>query len=388
MSTTRVWSRTTGSSGPDRDEESMSGGPDLRENAGDETRMIALQQQIDELRGIVRELMARQARGDELFKSHEMALGQVRAGVEQQRHETTQTLQTHHLDDQRLRQQLTDLDARVDGFVRPLRSIQAHVSELGEALRRGREEADKGERRFDELRPLIDHIAAQTERNASVVQAARESIEGLRAELDETRRGLQLSEDAIKIVEQDFRRRIAEVSQESLNASARIDELPAIFDRHAVAIEDMRDSIAHLDPLFDALGVADARLQEKISRFAAQSAERDDLIDEQIDEIRRQIQTQWYDLRQSTDQRDEWLGQRLGDLDDIDRELASRTTALETRIEETRELSGQLRRELWVLHESRSRMRLEQAQAELESVADARRATEQELAPERREAGT
>lgn len=366
----------------------MSGGPDLRANAGDETRMIALQQQIDELRGIVHELMARQARGDELFKSHEMALGQVRAGVEQQRHETTQTLQTHHLDDQRLRQQLTDLDARVDGFVRPLRSIQAHVSELGEALRRGREEADKGERRFDELRPLIDHIAAQTERNASVVQAARESIEGLRAELDETRRGLQLSEDAIKIVEQDFRRRIAEVSQESLNASARIDELPAIFDRHAVAIEDMRDSIAHLDPLFDALGVADARLQEKISRFAAQSAERDDLIDEQIDEIRRQIQTQWHDLRQSIDQRDEWLGQRLGDLDDIDRELASRTTALETRIEETRELSGQLRRELWVLHESRSRMRLEQAQAELESVADARRATEQELAPERREAGT
>ena len=88
--------------------------------------------------------------------------------------------------------------------------------------------------------------------------------------------------------------------------------------------------------------MASARLQEKSSRFAAQSAERDDLIDEQIDEIRRQIQTQWHDLRQSIDQRDEWLGQRPGDRDDIDRELASRTTALETRLVETRAPSGQL----------------------------------------------
>lgn len=370
----------------------MSGRSDLRESARDEdrrrrdeARLVALQQQIDELRGLVRELTARQTRGDELFKSYEMALGQVRTGVEQQRHETAQTLQTRQLEDQRLRQQLTDLEARIEESGRPIRSIQAHISEIGESLRRGKEDAGKDERRFDELRALIDHVAALSERNTSVIQATRDAIEALRTGLDENRRGLQLTEDAVKIVEQDFRRRIAEVGQDIRNLSARIDELPAIFDQHDAMIEDIRGSIVHIDPALDELRVADARLHEEISRFASQADERDDLAAERIDDIRRQFDTQLRDLRQTSEQRAERLGQRLEALGDIDRELAYRINVLELRIEEARELSGRLRRELWQLHELRSRMRLEQAQAELESVIDARRTAEQEPAGERPE---
>ena len=370
----------------------MSGRSDLRESARDEdrrrrdeARLVALQQQIDELRGLVRELTARQTRGDELFKSYEMALGQVRTGVEQQRHETAQTLQARQLEDQRLRQQLTDMEARIEESGRPIRSIQAHISEIGETLRRGKEDSGKDERRFDELRALIDHVAALAERNTSVIQATRDSIEALRTGLDENRRGLQLTEDAVKIVEQDFRRRIAEVGQDTRNLSARIDELPAIFDQHGAMIEDVRGSIVHIDPALDELRVADARLHEEISRFASQADERDDLAAERIDDIRRQFDTQLRDLRQTSEQRAERLGQRLEALGDIDRELAYRINVLELRIEEARELSGRLRRELWQLHELRSRMRLEQAQAELESVTDAPRTVEQEPAGERPE---
>ncbi len=370
----------------------MSGRPDLRESARDEerrrrdeARLVALQQQIDELRGLVRELTARQTRGDELFKSYEMALGQVRSGVEQQRHETAQTLQARQLEDQRLRQQFADLEARIEESGRPIRSIQAHISEIGETLRRGKEEAGKDERRFDELRALIDHVAALAERNTSIIQASRESIDTLRTGLDETRRGLQLAEDSVKIVEQDFRRRIAEVGQDTRNLSARIDELPAILDQHDAMIEDVRASIVHIDPALDELRAADARLHEEISRFAAQADERDDLTAERIDDIRRQFDTQLRDLRQTAEQRADRLGQRLEALGDIDRELAYRINVLELRIEEGREIAGRLRRELWQLHELRSRMRLEQAQAELESVTDARRAAEQETAGERPE---
>lgn len=370
----------------------MSGRSDLRESARDEerrrrdeARLVAIQQQIDELRGLVRDLTARQTRGDELFKSYEMALGQVRSGVEQQRHETAQMLQARHLDDQRLRQQFGDLEARIEESGRPIRSLQAHINEISETLRRSKEEAGKDERRFDELRTLIDHVAALAERNASVNQATRESTEALRSGLDETRRGLQLAEDAVKIVEQDVRRRVAEVDQGIRNLSARIDELPAIFDQHDAMIENLRGSIVHIDPALDELRVADARLHEEIVRFAAQADERDDLTAERIDDLRRQTDTQVRDLRQTSEQRSERLGQRLEALGDIDRELAYRINVLELRIEEVRELSGHLRRELWQLHEQRSRMRLEQAQTELESVIDARRSAEQEAAGERTE---
>ena len=134
----------------------MSGRSDLRESARDEdrrrrdeARLVALQQQIDELRGLVRELTARQTRGDELFKSYEMALGQVRTGVEQQRHETAQTLQARQLEDQRLRQQLTDMEARIEESGRPIRSIQAHISEIGETLRLGKAEYRNDQRRIN-----------------------------------------------------------------------------------------------------------------------------------------------------------------------------------------------------------------------------------------------
>ena len=91
------------------------------------------------------------------------------------------------------------------------------------------------------------------------------------------------------------------------------------------------------------------------------------------------------DLRETSDLRVERLGQRLESLGDIDRELAYRISVLELRIEETRELSSRLRREVWHLHEQRSRMRLEQAQAEMQAVADARRAVEQDSTGERPE---
>lgn len=370
----------------------MSGRPDIRENARDEerrrrdeARIVALQQQIDELRALVRELTARQTRGDELFKSYEMALGQVRSGVEQQRHDTAQTFQARQLDDQRLRQQVADLESRIDEAGRPLRSIQAHVNELSETLRRGKEDAGKDERRFDELRTQIDHLGALAERNAGLVHSTREVIESLRTGMDEIRRDLHQAEDSVKIAEQDFRRRIAEMSQDAHNLAARLDELPPLFEQHEALINEVRGSIVHIDPALEELRSNDERLHEAITRFAGQADERDDLNAQRIDDVRRQVETQVRDLRETSDLRVERLGQRLESLGDIDRELAYRISVLELRIEETRELSSRLRREVWHLHEQRSRMRLEQAQAEMQAVADARRAVEQDSTGERPE---
>lgn len=367
----------------------MSGRPDIRESARDEerrrrdeARIVALQQQIDELRALVREMTARQTRGDELFKAYEMALGQVRSGVEQQRHDTAQTFQARQLDDQRLRQQVADLEARIEESGRPLRSIQAHINELSETLRRGKEDAGKDERRFDDLRTQIDHLGALAERNFGLVQSTREAVDSLRTGLDEVRRDLHQAEDSVEIAEQDFRRRIAEMGQDTQNLAVRLGELPLRFEQHEALINEVRGSIVHIDPALEELRASDGRLGEEINRFAGQADERDDLNAQRIDDVRRQVETQVRDLRETSDQRVERLGQRLESLGDVDRELAYRISVLELRIEETRELSTRLRREVWHLHELRSRMRLEQAQAEMQAVADARRAVEQDAAGE------
>ena len=370
----------------------MSTRPDLRDLARDEDRrrrdeakIIALQQQIDELRSIVRETTARQGRNEEQFRNYEVAFAQVRAGADQHRHEVSQAMQARQLEDARVRQQLTELDGRIDEAGKPIRSIQAHITEILETLRRGKDDSDTDDRRFDELRTMIDHIGALAERNQSVIGVTRESIDTLRTDVEETRRELQIAEDSIKIVEQDGRRRFAEVDQDTKNLGVRLDDVKPMFDSLEAQIDQVRSSIVHIDPALEDLAGIDTQLQEEILRFVAQATERDDLLAERVDEIRRQFDVQVRDLRQLTEQRYERAGQRVDSLVDVDRELGYRLNVLELRIEEVRELHTKLRRELWHLHELRSRMRLEQAQAELDTVGDSRRAFEQEMASERPE---
>ena len=84
---------------------------------------------------LVRELLSRQGRNEEQFRNYEVGLAQVRAAVDQHRHEVAQTSQARAMEDGRVRQQLTELDARIEETGKPIRSIQAHVAEVVETLR-------------------------------------------------------------------------------------------------------------------------------------------------------------------------------------------------------------------------------------------------------------
>jgi phosphoglycerate-specific signal transduction histidine kinase len=145
----------------------------------------------------------------------------------------------------------------------------------------------------------------------------------------------------------------------------------------------VRDSIVHIDPALEQLAQVDAHVQEEIIRYYAQAGERADILSERIDELRRQLDAQLRDLRQISDQRHERVNERVDSMIDVDRELAYRLNVIDMRIDEVRETATKLRREVWHLHELRSRMRADQAQAELEAVADARRTAEQEMTGER-----
>lgn len=368
----------------------MSGRIDMRDNVReeerrrrDEARILALQQQLDETRSLVREVVARQSRNEEGFKQYELALAQLRASTEQHRHEVSQTLQARGLEDSRVRQQITELEGRIEDTGRPIRSLQAHIAEITETLRRGRDDTDDEQRRYDELKSIIEHIAALAERNTGVTQVTRESIEGLRTDLETLRRELQLAGDSVKILEQEVRRRSAEVTQDTRNLSVRIDDFKGIFAQLQGQIEDVRASIVHIDPALEQLAGIDGAIKEEIDRYVIQSDERDELLGERIDEIRRQIDVQVRDLRQIAEQRYEHVNQRVDSQIDVDRELTYRLNVIDMRIEEVRELWTKLRREVWHIHEQRSRMHLDQAQAELEAVSDARRAAEMDANTER-----
>ena len=346
------------------------------ERRRDEARVVALQNQIDELRQALRELTSRQARGEEYLKQHEGASAQNRLAIEQIRQEAQQTAQARALDENRTRQQVADLDARLEDVVRPIRSLQAHVMELLEAARKKTDDTGQYRKRNDELQAQIEHLAALVDRTMVMIHQVRDSVDGLRGETDQVRRDILRAEDAIKIVDQEARRRTAEVAQAGENVGVRIDELRSDLGHLFDLIDDTRRSIVHVDPALEDLRGVDAGLRQDLTRFQAQAIERHELMMERAEDARQEVDAQFADVRQAHEQRYERLAERLEELNEAHRELNFRIGTLGGQLDELRLIDATIRRDLWLLNEQRVRLRLEQAQQELDLVTAQRRDAE------------
>lgn len=345
----------------------------------DEARVTQLQNMVDEIRGAIRELASRQVRIEENVKQYEGSAAQNRLSIEQLRQETAQSAQARALDENRTRQQVSDLEQRLEDSVRPIRSIQAHVSELIEGSRKKVDDGTQTQRKFDELRTMIDTIQALGDRNAVVTHQLRDSQDGLRSEIDQVRRDLLRNEDAVKIVDQEARRRIAEVQQTTAAFSSRLDELRSDLAHGFDMIEETKRAIVHVDPTLEELREADAGVRIEVTRNHAQAVERHEVLVERIEDGRQVVETIAAELRQSSEQRYERLGERMEKITEEYRELGYKLGTLNLALDELRQADTSLKRDLWSLHEQRIRIRMEQVQQELELVTGARRTVETEI---------
>src|SRR4029079_12824719 len=140
-------------------------------------RLATLQNQIDELRTALRELASRQVRLEEGVKQMEGGGAENRILIEQSRQENQVSARARAIDENRTRQQIADMDQRLEDAVRPVRSLQAHVSELLEASRRKTDDTGAYNRRFEEIRAALEHQQAVGDRNTIDAHQLRETIE-------------------------------------------------------------------------------------------------------------------------------------------------------------------------------------------------------------------
>lgn len=343
------------------------------ERRRDEARFNALQDQLDELRQVARELIARQERAEELLQANEGGVEQQRLVLEQARQEARQIAQARALDENRTRQYLADVEARVDDAVRPIRSLQAHVQQLVEAARAKTDDTGQHQKRYDELRVMIEHLAAHGDRTLVITHQLRDAIDLMDTEIDALRRDVMRAEDGVKIVDQETRRRVAEVAQIGDAFAARFDELRSDLAHVYDLIEETRRSTAHVDPALEQLHGTDVALRQDLARFQAQVAERLELVPQRFEDIRQEADTRFAELRQAHEQRAERLAARLDEMGEIHRELGNRLNALAEELDQLHLVDDNLRRDLWHLHEQRARLRVEQAQQELDQVTAQRR---------------
>lgn len=342
----------------------------------DDARASTLQNQIDELRQGLRELASRQVRGEDQLKLYEGSAAQNRLALDQIRQEAQQSAQARALDENRTRQQVAELDTRLEDVTRPIRSLQAHVMELLEVARKKTDDTGQYRQRDDELQAQIEHLAAHNDRTAVMVHQLRDAIDAITGQADQVRRDIIRTEDAIKIVDQEARRRTTEVGQASENVGARIDELRSDVSHVFDLIDDTRRSLVHIDPTLEELRGVDVGLRQDVVRFQSQAIERHELLIERAEDVRQETDARFDDIRQAIEQRYERLTERMEDVGEAQRDLNFRITALSGQLDEIRLVDAALRRDLWLLNEQRVRLRVEQAQQELDAVTSQRRDAE------------
>jgi chromosome segregation ATPase len=346
------------------------------ERKRDEARFDVLQGQIDEMRQVLRELAGRQVRAEEAFKQYEGTAAQNKLLLDQIRHEAHQTAQARALDENRTRQQLGDLETRLEDAVRPIRSLQAHVAELLEMSRRKTDDTGQYQKRFEEMRVAIEHANAVGDRNTAISHQLRDAIESVREETDQVRRDILRTDDAVKIVDQEARRRVADVSQVADSYGGHIAELRSDIAHAFDLIEETKRALVPIDPVLEELREFDAGLRQDLTRFQEQFIERIEAITLRFDDIRQESDAQFDDVRQSQEQRYERLVERIEATGEIHRQLGFRISAVVHELDGLRQIDERLRRDIWHLHEQRVRLRLEQVQQELDVVTGQRRDAE------------
>lgn len=342
----------------------------------DEARLSTLQTQVDEVRQALRELASRQVRLEDNVKQSEGMTAQNRIQLDQVRQEGAQSAQARALDENRTRQQLADLEQHLDDAVRPVRGMQAQIGELLETSRKKADDTGQNQRRFDELKTLMDSLQALGDRNAVVTHQLRDSIEATRSEMEQIRRDIIRNEDAVKVVDQEARRRIAEVGQTTEGFASRMDELRSDLAHAFDLVEELKRSVAHVDPTLEQLREADASTRVEVNRLQAQAIERHEMLVERIEETRTNQETHLIELRSSMDQRFERISERIERLNEEFRQIEFKVSNVGLSLDELKQVDAGLRREVWALHEQRIRIRLDQVQQELDNVAGGRRSME------------
>lgn len=342
----------------------------------EDSQNYGMQQQIDELRQVIRELSTRCARLEDQLKASQGAAAQDRLALEQHQHEVSQAAQARQLEEARVREQLGELSNRIDDSTRPIRTLQAHVSELIEAVRRFRDEDTDVEKRIEELRSQAEHLSAHHERHVVNVQALRDSIESLRGEIERTQREQHQTNDSVKIVEHEFKRKLQELHQEVVAYDQKFRDYSSVWQTIQVQVDAVRETAESQIGRIDQVEEDVEQVAGEIGRVNAQLRERDEMNSQRIEEVRQRLDNDVQELRDSDEQRHSRIDSRIDDLEQLDREVSYRVNMLEMTLDELRQDDSRVRRDLWYLHEQRVRTRMEQIQEELEQVRQARREAE------------
>jgi chromosome segregation ATPase len=314
-----------------------------RLRAAEQSQIVYLQGQIDELRRLIKDQSNKYNWAMEQVRKTEASIAQIEGLFERQRQEITQSLDGYRRDIAVLRKEIASALVKVEENGKPIREMQTQIHQLGTARKHDRDEVAGWLIRVEEIEQRTLSWHAQIKESEERHRTLAGQLDGFYAADEALRAELRKFNEELQIEKQSLRRQAVEAQQ--LVADVR-----SILEEHhsrLVRLDEIRQQITlFTDQLPSQISSIEGKLPEivgEIKRVERLSTERFLMNQERLEEVRHQQDEKVVALQETDEQHLRQLTSWLERVDGWVRELEQRLTRSTGRLDELqREYSGYL----------------------------------------------
>lgn len=299
----------------------------------EQSQMIYLQNQIDELRRLLKEQNNKYAWSMEQVRRVEALNAQLKGEIDRQAQEYQLVREGYKRELSALRRDVATALLRAEEPVKPVREMQAMIHQLGESRRADREYVAPLFGRIDELerreRELLPHLRETDDRFRQVMK----QLEQLRLADIDALEGLRRLDDQIQAEKQALRRQAVETQQMVSDARTSLHEPVARVKHLEEQYKGLEAQVKVLPGGIEEVAKVLPGIKEDIRRIDIINTDRFMLTQERIEELRHQNEERLVDLRDTDQEHLRHLTAWLERLDGWCREEEGRVGRLSNRLD-------------------------------------------------------
>jgi chromosome segregation ATPase len=314
-----------------------------RLRAAEQSQIVYLQGQIDELRRLIKEQNNKYNLAMEQVRKVEAAAGQNEGLFERYRQEVAQSLDGYRRDIASLRKEVANALIKVEEASKPIREMQTQIQQLGETRKQDRDQIASWLVRIEELEQRALTWQSQLREGEDRHRALAGQLEDLFANDENVRVDIRKFNEELQVEKQSLRRQAIEAQQLVADVRSTIDDHHSRITR----LDEIRQHIEALTVnLPEQIGAIENKLPDitnEIKRVERVSTERFLMNQERMEEVRQQQEDKVAAIQETDDLYQRQISSWLERLDSWVREIEQRLARAVNRIDQTQhEYSDQL----------------------------------------------
>ncbi|GAC1545267.1 MAG: hypothetical protein NVS2B7_19930 [Herpetosiphon sp.] len=299
----------------------------------EQSQLIYLQNQIDELRRMIKDQNNKYAWAMEQARRAEGQVAQLQNVIERQTQEMQGSLEVFKREISNVRRDISATAIKAEEAAKPLREMQAGIHQLSESRRQEREAIAPWLVRIEESehqqRELIAHIR-EAEEHYRHLQTHHEQ---LRLADDGALEEIRRLNDQMEIEKQVLRRQSVETQQLVSDVRTSLDEPVSRIGHLEERYKVIEDFVKTLPPQIEQTAIQLPGIHEEARRIELISTERFLMNQERLEDLRHQIEVRLEELHDTDDQHLRHLTAWLERIDGWTREQEGRVSRIANRLE-------------------------------------------------------